>query len=845
MRIVFGFGRLNPPTIGHEKLVEKIKSVAAHRRAIPRLYLSHTQNSKKDPLPYNSKISYARAAFGKMVITSNEKKLIGILTKFESEGVNYAVLVCGSDRVLDFRRMLNECNGRDFHIDKLEVISAGERDPDADGVTGMSASKMRSLALEGNLAGFLQGAPSGLTSMTKKKMYNEVRSNMKNNIKEESEENQMNIDEKFESMIDEEDISQQELQDVVDSMELRDLDPNEDDAYLLDVICPEAIVNEAPYEDDHEELDEARVWSVPQRIKMAQRMRRLSKRYGMLRKMKMKRMATSDRLKYRSRKAALMAIRKRVAGRLGKQYGSISRQQKVSVDQMVSRRFGKKLGARIRMFAARMLPMVRKKEVERLSRARGGKSKMQSHVTLMAGYEPQQNSKHRMELFSEARKSVSADQGDEGDNNIIYQMRKVINLHGNYDIKWRDGTKSRMTPAEASAAIKKYEETINTPGTSGREKQWFVLKLGRNLKSFNSIVGTVKNESNESAEVGENPSRLNPKIDMLMRLGLVDASKISQYRQALKSGDKALSSPQLRLKLMDILDRLIDLSTNDPQVYSRLRRTVSTDESVDESSSLNKKQEAERDSLKVRHARERVNAVTTKVRTKSLNNKKVLENLQRKSKRSGIDLDDIIEVYQRGLEAEGPNGAFDRVNSFISGGAAKDLDADLLEHPNCGTPECCGACDNISEEFNDLKTAIDYSTDKVKTHRDDLDGIEVYKHNSGKFYVNHTSNYSGRMGLRDMNAKHLGTVYKNKPHNIKENMKSSDFKMIKVRLPDGRIVMRKKKSEIRTEEKTTPLQKLKKFDALRASLGAKPIFKENEKKNRDSIKTKEKVGDNK
>ena len=78
-KVVFTFGRINPPTIGHQKLVSKVESVAKTARADSRVYLSHTQTNKKDPLPYSEKLKLARKAFGSSVVRSNSKNIIQIL----------------------------------------------------------------------------------------------------------------------------------------------------------------------------------------------------------------------------------------------------------------------------------------------------------------------------------------------------------------------------------------------------------------------------------------------------------------------------------------------------------------------------------------------------------------------------------------------------------------------------------------------------------------------------------------------------------------------------------------------------------------------------------------------
>ena len=177
-KTVFAFGRMNPPTIGHEKLADKVASEAKRRGAMPHIYLSHTQNAKKDPLPYSVKIAIAKKAFGKAVTRSSAKSIIQVMQELEKMGHKEVVLIAGSDRVPEFKTFLAKYNGKDYNFDKIEVVSAGERDPDAEGVAGMSASKLRAIAKEGDYDTFAKGMPSKLRDADKKKVYNTIRSVM-------------------------------------------------------------------------------------------------------------------------------------------------------------------------------------------------------------------------------------------------------------------------------------------------------------------------------------------------------------------------------------------------------------------------------------------------------------------------------------------------------------------------------------------------------------------------------------------------------------------------------------------------------------------------------------------
>ena len=168
-QIVFTFGRFNPPTTGHEKLIQKVASVAGSNPY--RIYPSHTQNQKKDPLPHTLKVAYMRKMFPKHSrnIMADKKvyNAFDIVVKLYNEKYTDIAMVVGSDRVKEFKSILDKYNGVTgkrhgfYKFRSISVISAGERDPDAEGVTGMSASKMRASASLGDLESFKLGLPKG------------------------------------------------------------------------------------------------------------------------------------------------------------------------------------------------------------------------------------------------------------------------------------------------------------------------------------------------------------------------------------------------------------------------------------------------------------------------------------------------------------------------------------------------------------------------------------------------------------------------------------------------------------------------------------------------------------
>jgi len=183
---VFTFGRFNPPTTGHEKLIMALANQQSKNAgSIMYVYPSHSQSPKKDPLPHAKKIAYMRKMFPKYarnITVSKARTAIEVAVELYKKGHKAIVMVVGSDRVQEFDRLLNEYNGVEgkkhgyYGFDNIEVISAGQRDPDAEGVEGMSASKMRAAASSGDFDLFKTGLPSDFKDGLQ--LYNDVRKNM-------------------------------------------------------------------------------------------------------------------------------------------------------------------------------------------------------------------------------------------------------------------------------------------------------------------------------------------------------------------------------------------------------------------------------------------------------------------------------------------------------------------------------------------------------------------------------------------------------------------------------------------------------------------------------------------
>ncbi len=167
--IAFTFGRFNPPTIGHEKLINKVASVRADDYKI---FLSRSEDPKKNPLSPKEKLSIMKKMFprhARFIEINPTNMILDICTMLYKKGYTEIFMVVGSDRVREFETIINKYNGVSsrhgkYDFDNINVLSAGERDPDAEGAVGMSASKMRAAAAKGDINSFQKGLPRGVNA---------------------------------------------------------------------------------------------------------------------------------------------------------------------------------------------------------------------------------------------------------------------------------------------------------------------------------------------------------------------------------------------------------------------------------------------------------------------------------------------------------------------------------------------------------------------------------------------------------------------------------------------------------------------------------------------------------
>ena len=182
--LTVAFGRFNPPTTGHQKLLDTVASSSDEDDYI--IVPSRSNDPKKNPLDAKTKVSVMKKMFpkhsSKIVDDENNRTIFDVLKKAHTDGYAGVRIVGGSDRVSEFEKLTNNYNKKLYDFDSIEITSAGDRDPDSDSVEGMSASKQRKAAAEGDFESFMKGVPSSMKEKEAKNLYNMIRKGM--NVKE-------------------------------------------------------------------------------------------------------------------------------------------------------------------------------------------------------------------------------------------------------------------------------------------------------------------------------------------------------------------------------------------------------------------------------------------------------------------------------------------------------------------------------------------------------------------------------------------------------------------------------------------------------------------------------------
>lgn len=183
--LTIAFGRFNPPTAGHEKLLKKVANVAKDGDYV--IYPSRSHDPKKNPLDPDTKIGFMKQMFPDhaehIQNDANAKSIFDVLKSAHEQGYSGVNIVVGSDRLPEFEKLANNYNGKLYDFQNIQVVSAGERDPDADDVSGMSASKLRAAALENDFDSFMKGMPKAMDEKKSKQLFSQIQQSMKEKAK--------------------------------------------------------------------------------------------------------------------------------------------------------------------------------------------------------------------------------------------------------------------------------------------------------------------------------------------------------------------------------------------------------------------------------------------------------------------------------------------------------------------------------------------------------------------------------------------------------------------------------------------------------------------------------------
>jgi uncharacterized membrane protein (UPF0127 family) len=407
--VVFTFGRFQPPTSGHQLLINTVIREAKKRNAEHRIYPSQSQDTKQNPLTHKDKVLFMRKMFSgaNIVDDKSAKTPFHVLETLGKQGYTKVYMVVGGDRVSEFKTQMKKYT-TDFDV--FDVLSAGERDPDSEGVVGMSGSKMRKAAVDDEFKKFIKGVPSKTPERVALRLFKSIRKGM--GLKEEyvvigektfdvrladTEETRsrglmdvksMSDDDGMLFVFDEEDhhgiwmknthipldvvwINERGTIVDVDTLHPHDLNtrmPKEPAKYVLELNAGTFSGKIGDniglvYLDEYIQLDEI---SKEARRKMARSARRTAKRRAMKRAIKARKMKGNDDLKKKARKAAMTGFKNRMLK--GRSWSSLGHSEKEALEKRLKIKYSAK---RIAMVAQKLLPGIKADERERIARVRG------------------------------------------------------------------------------------------------------------------------------------------------------------------------------------------------------------------------------------------------------------------------------------------------------------------------------------------------------------------------------------------------------------------------------------------------------------------------------------------
>jgi hypothetical protein len=633
---VFAFGRMNPPTTGHEKLMHAVHKTAQAHGAKGHVVTSHSHDSKKNPLPQDKKMSYLKKLHPHVDVHGSSKEAPTMMhhaSKLHAQGHKHLVMVAGSDRTKDFEKTLKKYNGQKgphghYDFKSIKVVSSGARDPDSEGVSGMSGTKMRAHAKAGDHESFKKGLPKALHKHA-------------GDIVKHINEGMEDINKTFEELVE--------------------------------------------------------VLTIAGRRKKAIAMRRNRLKLKRAKKRMKYRFATKAQLKKRARRAAVSAIKKRVAGTVGKNYRKASAGQKAAIDKRVASR-----RTIINKIATRNMPKARKSEAGRLKAARSVKEQFETFTESMKLDHSKKNPYPKGSAGHKAMQDIEKAFSPTANQNRRIDLEKKRNADPKFrDFVQRKAMQKRNPDPKVQAAKKafrdfggKNEEVVNelsrttlsnymrksAASVSGKDAktqdkrisgQSMADKKMRKADGYSSTAKVAAEGANDGAE--------QPKY----HAGMSDSTKEKRvaHFKAKKSGP-APGDATAKTKPSKYTKQYHD--TYGEGVEMEMKEFFDFIDSVEEAvSPLASKHEREKKQLKIKHEREKSRMDVRSIRREDVNEvfssymvtEKSQSALSKKADASGVSVGTLRKVYNRGVAAwktghrpgtTPEQWGYARVNAFIA-----------------------------------------------------------------------------------------------------------------------------------------------------------------------------------
>jgi nicotinic acid mononucleotide adenylyltransferase len=644
-KVVFAFGRFQPPTIGHELLVKAVQKLASAQSADHVIYASRTEDKKQNPLPVARKVYYLQRMFpGANFKAANEQVRTFIEAAKElNKKYKNIVMVAGSDRIAEYKKILEKYNGTEFNFDTVSVVSAGERDPDSDNASGMSGTKMREAAKAGVYKEFKKGVPKTLTDLDTRRLMNEIRKAY--DLAPIKESLNVEVDELRERYF------RGEIYNVGDL-----------------VVCED-------------------------------------KKYTVVKR-------GSNHLLLQEQGTDMKFTRWLRDVKLAEDAENPEAHNQITWQGYTTKHFD-------------LDPSVVDAFNNTIHTSEG------NHVDILHAM------KEVDEYLSHLKAAIATKQASpEAVDNVkqhISRAREHLTRIGQGE--------------HHTSYLDSHGDHIEKLASEYKDAVWDELRDSYNQEG--ELAETLTNKTLKASSADQiKAARI-----IATTLGVDNVEATTNPEQIVNMGLRKIKNKALNAESFEILRRMLKMAT---------------DIGIEFDTNLmpQKLKEAYYDKLLSYDAEGKMTEIDT-------DGDGIPDWIERNMTKVGHSLhtDDGNEqlrkqkVHYHLGEAQGDPKKMAREVAKAALAAKHAKEKEALSNKQAQEKE------NIKENFKDLHSAMKYASDKVKTHRDPDDGIEIYKHKSGAYDVNHTMNSSGRNSLQKLGAKHLGTVRRDNSFNIKHNVK--------------------------------------------------------------------------